>query len=142
MPCRKPTWLPSGALGLAAVKRAAVAAHPGRSRELPGRAIGRVLEGLRGQARRLETAVADRVRRQRDRHLVDQGGVVAAQRVQADELDGVRPGRYREIRRLVQAVLVLAGVTSAHLRAVDQHLNLLVVSVWPAARWAAWKETL
>ena len=129
VPCRKAAWLPSGALGLPAVKPLPLPLTPAARRELPGRAVGRVLEGFRRQRRHLEAAVADRVRCRRDRHQVDEGGVVAAQRVQADEADGVRPGRYREIRRLVQAVIGVGGGDQAHLGAVDQHLDLLIMLV-------------
>ena len=100
----KPTWVPWGALALPLVTRAAIGAHPGRSGELPGRAAGLDLVGTRRQARRLEIAVGDLVLRRRQRHQVDQGGVLAAVRVRAEELDRVRSGRNREIRRLVKTI--------------------------------------
>ena len=121
-----------GGAGIACGEVAAVAAHAGRCGELPGRAAGRVLESVRRQRRCLEAVVADQVPLGH-RHQVDQGGVVSAQRVQADERDRVRPGRQREIRRLVQAVWGAGGGDQAHLGAVDQHFDLLIMRVAAAA---------
>ena len=95
---------PLRGIGVAGGEAAVIGADPGRSGELPGRAAGRNLVAVGGQDRRLETAVDDLVVRRRERHLVDQGGAVAALRVHADELDGVRSGRDREIRRLVKTI--------------------------------------
>ena len=90
--CRKATWLPSGALGLPEVKPLPLLLTPAPAGNCQGEPLGAYWKRIRGQCRRLEAAVADRVGL-RDRHLVDEGRVVAALRVQADELDGVRPGR-------------------------------------------------
>ena len=125
----KATWSPSGALGLPAVKALSLAAHAGIPRELPGGAAGRDLVGLCGQDRLLEAAVADGAPGG-DRRVVEEGRAVGAGRSHTEEFDGMRAGRDREIRRLVkQCKLVLGGRDQTDLRAVDQHLDLLVLGL-------------
>ena len=89
----KPTWAPWGASGLPVVSALPLVLTPADPENCQGAPLGVDLVGVRGQRRRLETAVDDLVLRRRQRHQVDQGGIVAALRVHADELDGVRSGR-------------------------------------------------
>ena len=143
LPWRKATWLPSGALGLAEVQCAAVAADPGRSGELPGRTIGRVLEGIRGQPRQLETAVADRVR--------PPAIATSSTKAVLSPPNGFKPTSWMVCVPAVVTVKLgvwykpywlLAGVTRPTCGAVDQHLDLLIMLVWRRPRWAAWNERL
>ena len=82
-----------GVLGFGRVRDevAAIAGHAGRSRELPGQAVGIGREGVCGQGRLLETAVDERVDHRRDRHFVDEGGAVGGRRTHAEEFDACVP---------------------------------------------------
>ncbi len=115
-------------------RRDPVACHAGRSRELPGHAIGIGCEGICGQGRLRETSIEKRVDHRRDRHFVEEGGAVAALRTQTKELDAVRARRYREIRRLVLAVgracgNDLAGDLRVGRISIDQDLDFLVLGL-------------
>ena len=90
VPWMTATWMPSGALGLPEVMVLPLLLTPAPAENCQGEPVGSELVLPCVQGRGLEAAVAEGVGRG-DCHLIDEGGVVATQRVQAEELDGVRP---------------------------------------------------
>jgi hypothetical protein len=116
-----------GGEGIAEGEAVAVAGDARRCRKLPGRAGGRELVGVRAQGRCLEAAVIHGVGR--EHHLVDEGRIVAALGIQAEELDGMRAGGYRKRRRLVVAIQGVDGIDDGFLHAIDQDLDFLITGL-------------
>ena len=114
---------------------AAVAGHGGGAGERPRGAAWGVLEvpeGAGTHVRCLEAGVGDG-QGALDGHLVDEGGVVEAVRVDAEELDGVFAGGHREDHAAVQGIGRAGRGEQPLVKPVDQHLDVLAAVVAGAA---------